>query len=82
MKNKLTKRHKMAAFVLNKEFGYTQNEIGTLMKVNQSSISNAIKEIGYEKEIYDLKMELEEARIEISKTLPPAKPLILNMVKD
>lgn len=77
MKTRLTKKHKLMAYVLNQEFGYTQSEIGNLMKVNQSTISNAVKEIGYEKEIHDLKMELEEARNELQKTLPSPNPLII-----
>jgi predicted transcriptional regulator len=79
MKTKLTKKHKVSAYVLNKELGYSQEDIANLMKVNQSSVSNAVKEIRYEKEIYDLKAELEEARTELRKTLPSSNPLIIKL---
>ena len=55
------------AFVLNSEMGYTQKEIATLMKVSQSTISNMIKEFEYQKQIYDLQQELNNAREIIQK---------------
>ncbi|GGN95031.1 helix-turn-helix domain-containing protein [Saccharibacillus kuerlensis] len=66
MKSKLTERHQAMAYVLKHEFGYTQKDIASLMKVNQSTISNAIKEFKFKKQIQDLSLELKEARDKIS----------------
>ncbi len=65
MKSKLTERHKAMAYVLKHEFGYTQKKVADLMEVNQSTISNAIKEFKLKKEIYDLREELEEVRAKL-----------------
>ncbi|WP_240416480.1 hypothetical protein [Paenibacillus periandrae] len=78
MKTILTKMHKVSAYVLNKELGYTQSAIATLMKVTQSSISNAVKEVSYEKKINDLTKELEAARTELRKQLPSPKIIELD----
>ena len=67
MGKKLSIRHSAIAFVLNGEMGYTQQEIATLMKVSQSTISNMIKEFEYQKQIYDLQQELNNAREIIQK---------------
>lgn len=44
---KMSERHKMIAYVLNKEFECRQSEIAQLMKVSQSTIANAIKEVSF-----------------------------------
>lgn len=62
MKAKLTNRHKLMAYVLSTEFGYTMTAIGNLMKVSQSTISQAIKEVRYEITIRDLRQELLETK--------------------
>lgn len=67
MGKKLSIKHSAIAFVLNSEMGYTQKEIATLMKVSQSTISNMIKEFEYQKQIYDLQQELNNAREIIQK---------------
>lgn len=70
MGKKLSTKHSAIAFVLNvlnSEMGYTQKEIATLMKVSQSTISNMIKEFEYQKQIYDLQQELNNAREIIQK---------------
>lgn len=67
MGKKLSTKHSAIAFVLNNEMGYTQKEIATLMKVSQSTISNMIKEFEYQKQIYDLQQELNNAREIIQK---------------
>ena len=67
MGKKLSTKHYAIAFVLNSEMGYTQKEIATLMKVSQSTISNMIKEFEYQKQIYGLQQELNNAREIIEK---------------
>ncbi len=62
MGKKLSIKHSAIAFVLNGEMGYTQQEIATLMKVSQSTISNMIKDFEYQKQILDLQQELDYAR--------------------
>lgn len=61
---KLSDKKKHAAYVLNQDpdFRYTQKNIGILMNVSQSAISNAIKEIKYKSKIASLEQELEEAK--------------------
>lgn len=61
---KLTKKHKLMAYVLNKDedFGYSQQKIAQLMNVSQSTISNATKEMEYLREISDLKGEIQQTR--------------------
>lgn len=61
---KMTKKHKMMAYLLNKDedFGYSQEEIATLMGVSQGTVSNSVKEISYLLRIKDLENELAQAR--------------------
>lgn len=66
MQTKMTQEHKLMAWVLNKEFYYTMTSIASLMKVSQSTISMAVKEVEYWKTINDLSNELAEARATIS----------------
>lgn len=72
MKQKMTDKHKFAAFVLNtdEDFGYSMTDIARLMKVSQSTISNSIKEVKYRQTISDLQKELEMAKAEIRKEIP------------
>jgi predicted transcriptional regulator len=79
MKTKLNKKRRYLAYVLNKEFDYSQKDIAKLMKVTQSTISNVIKHISYEKVIYDLNTELAEARAELAKQLPSPKPIVIEI---
>lgn len=58
LKAKLTEQHKLMAYVLSRQFGYTMTDIGKLMKVSQPTISQAIKEVEYWKTIRDLQQEL------------------------
>lgn len=64
---KMTKKHKMIAYLLNKDedFGYSQEKIATLMGVSQSTISNAVKEIEYLRRISNLEKALSQARMEL-----------------
>ena len=62
MSRKLDLRHAAVAYLLNKELGYNQSEIGKLMKTSQGTISNMIKEFEYESKINNLQKELSEAR--------------------
>lgn len=63
----MSSKKKYMAYVLNKdpELGYSQSDIAKLMKVTQSTIHNAIKDVKYEVEIRDLTCQLEEARKKI-----------------
>lgn len=75
---KMTKKHKMIAYLLNKDedFGYSQEKIATLMGVSQSTISNAVKEIEYLRRIINLEKALSQARMELIQqgVLPSAFP--------
>lgn len=62
MKRTLTEKHMFIAYVLNKELGYSMQAIGTLMKVSQSTISNAISRVNTMIQIRNLQAELAEAR--------------------
>ena len=50
----MSKKKKYMAYILHvdDEFGYMQKKIAALMDVSQSTISNAVKEMRYEAEIY------------------------------
>lgn len=74
----MTERHKLMAYVLNKEFGYSMTDIAKLMKVSQGTISNAIKDITYKKTIMDLTNELEKAKQEAYR-LGYEEPLVIEM---
>ena len=69
MKQKMTDKHKLAAFVLNTDddFKYSMTDIATLMKVSQSTISNSIKEVRYKQTISNLQKELEATKAEIQR---------------
>lgn len=75
---KMTKKHKLIAYLLNKDedFGYSQEKIATLMSVSQSTISNAVKEIEYLRRISNLEKALSQARMELIQqgVLPSAFP--------
>lgn len=60
MRKKLTDKKKLMAYVLNKDedFCYTMEKIGKMMDVSQSTISAAIKEVTFRKQIQDLQTEL------------------------
>lgn len=62
---KMTDKHKMTAYILNKELGYSMTSIAILMKVSQSTISSAIKDISYRIKIQDLTNELEIVKREL-----------------
>lgn len=72
---KMTDKHKVLAYVLNKEMGYTQSAIGTLMNVSQSTVANMCKEMELRITIQNLEKELQEARYLIQqKGLLPSEP--------
>ncbi|MBN1050443.1 hypothetical protein FDA52_17715 [Clostridium botulinum] len=52
------------AYVLNTdpEFKVSMGKIGDILNVSQSTVSTAIKEVKYQKEIYDLTKELNKAK--------------------
>ncbi len=74
---KMTEKHKAMAYVLNKEFGYTMVNISKLMNVSQSTISSAIKDFEYKRNIRNLENELKNARTELKK-LGYNSPIIIN----
>lgn len=74
---KMTEKHKVLAYVLTKEMGYTQSDVATLMKVSQSTIANACKDIAYKVTIQNLERELQEARMIIQENgLLPEDPIL------
>lgn len=74
---KMSDKHKVVAYVLNKEMGYTQSKISDLMNVSQSTIANACKEMIFRKEISNLERELQEARATIQEAgLLPSAPTL------
>lgn len=80
MQTKMTQKHKLMAYVLNVEFGYTMTAIAKLMGVAQSTISTAIKDVNYMRTISNLENALCEARsllIEQGIEPPPAPKLFL-----
>ncbi|BCC15139.1 hypothetical protein [Bacillus cereus] len=60
MRKKLSDKKKLMAYILNKDedFNYTMEKIGKMMDVSQSTISTAIKEVTFRKQIQDLQTEL------------------------
>lgn len=75
--SKMTDRHKVMAYVLNKEFGYRQSAIAQLMQVAQSTIANAVKEVSFRLTIQDLERELQEARCQLEQQgILPEKPTL------
>ena len=75
--SKMTDRHKVVAYVLNKEFGYRQSAIAQLMQVAQSTIANAVKEVSFRLTIQDLEKELQEARYQLEQQgILPEKPTL------
>lgn len=76
MKQKMTDKHKLMAYLLNKEMGYSMTAIAQLMKVAQSTISLSIKEVEFRKTISNLETELYEAKQALLK-LGYAEPIIL-----
>lgn len=73
---KMTKKHKVMAYILNTDMGYTQTAISDLMKVAQSTVQRAVKDITYEQTIHDLSQELNVAKQELHKLgyEPPSLP--------
>lgn len=72
MKSKLNDKQKIMAYVLNRDmnFNYPMDRIASLMRVSQSTISNAIKEVEYLRQIQNLEMELQAAKAQIAQMLP------------
>lgn len=52
----------LAAYVLINEFGWKQKHVAQGFGVSQGTVANWNKEIGYQKTIYDLTNQLQEAR--------------------
>ena len=64
---KMTPKHKIMAYVLTKDpdFSYTQWKVAELFGVSQSRISEAVKEIEYQRRISYLENELAQTRQEL-----------------
>lgn len=62
MKQKMTDKHKLMAYLLNKEMGYSMTSIAQLMQVTQATISTSIKEVVFRRRISNLENELYEAK--------------------
>lgn len=74
---KMTERHKLMAYILYKEFGYTQTAIAKLMRVSQSTIASSVKEISFRITIQNLEKELKETRYLLEqKGLLPEPPTL------
>lgn len=58
MQLKMTREHKLMAYLLNKQFNYTMTAISQLMQVSQSTISTSVREVEYWHTIQDLTNEL------------------------
>lgn len=63
-KAKMTQKRKLMAYVLNtdEDFQNTQQEIATLLRVTQPTVSNAIKDARYMVELRNMQQELAEAK--------------------
>ena len=73
---KMTDKHKFLVYILYKEFGYKQTDIANLMKISQSTVANAYKEVCFRITIQNLEHELQEARNIISaQGLLPQSPV-------
>lgn len=80
---KMSEKHKLAAYLLNEELGYSQKKIGTLMEVSQGCVSMAVKDARHMVQNNKLKRELAEVRQELAAkgygkqksrlSLPPAE---------
>lgn len=76
MQAKMTDKHKLMAYLLNKDMGYSMVKIGQLMGVAQSTISNAVKEVEFRRAISNLEAELNQAKMELQ-SLGYVEPTIL-----
>jgi predicted transcriptional regulator len=65
MKSMLSERHKIMAYVLNREFSYSQSAIAQLMKVSQPTVANAVKEAAYMLKIKHLQQLYIEVKNEL-----------------
>lgn len=75
MRRILSDREMALCYVLNEEFGRSQQKIAVFMDISQSSVSNAIREFKHRMRVEYLERELEDARTELErngiKQLPP-----------
>ncbi|MDP8099442.1 hypothetical protein [Pasteurella atlantica] len=56
---------KLVAYLLNKEFGASQKNIACVFNTSQSAISNWIKEVDYQRQIYDLSNEISRLKNQV-----------------
>lgn len=80
---KMSEKHKLAAYLLNDELGYSQKNIAGLMKVSQGCVSMAVKDARHLLKEKKLESELRKVRQELSEQgykkqepellLPPAE---------
>lgn len=62
---KMSEKHKLAAYLLNEELGYSQKKIGKLMDVSQGCVSMAVKDARHLVKEKQLQRELAEVRREL-----------------
>lgn len=62
MQRKMSREHAVMAYVLNDHFRYSQAAIAQLMKVTQSTVSNAIRDVKYWRTVENLQAELYDAK--------------------
>lgn len=52
----------IAAYALVKEFGATQADVAKVLGCSQPTIANWVKDVGYRKQVSDLKSDLRDAK--------------------
>lgn len=70
-------RTMIAAYSLVKDFGAKHKDVASALGCTQSTISNWVKDVGYQKEISGLKNEIADAQDyinELHHQLPPPEP--------
>ncbi|MDR0434730.1 MAG: hypothetical protein LBH21_06670 [Gracilibacteraceae bacterium] len=63
MREKMTREHKLTAYVLNKRFGCRMVDIAKLLRVSLTTVSTSIKEVKYWMMGEDLAEELARAQM-------------------
>lgn len=76
MQRKMTDKHKLMAYLLNKEMGYSMTAIAQLMQVAQSTISISVREVEFRRTISNLENQLSKTKDELIQ-LGYKEPVIL-----
>ena len=73
MKQKMSEKHKLMAYVLstdadlNRHKNITQSEIANILGVSQSTVAQSIKEVKFRRRIDELEKELSQVKKEVIK---------------